>query len=246
MKNIVRIIAFCLIFSFYNIISVSAEEINPPVSIDGIFDDWGDKPSLIDPAGDGVNNHEDLKEVRYITDDKYLYLYIERYPVEDQYKNGGLWDIWIPIINGNGNGAYNCFFPWDKVEGEVWQPRSVSRFEITTHFVEVWDQSSQSMVKEFRVNVTLGGQPIGENRSFTNADGTKLEVRLPLELVGLSGNDEIIFAVGSDIGAENDSIDWISNEGPITSTQGPIFGALTLILGIIAFIWVGKLATRKQ
>lgn len=246
MKKILKVITLCFLFSFFSSILVRAEELDPPIIIDGAYEDWSDKPSLIDPQGDGTNFHEDLKEVKYITDKDYLYLYIERYPVEGEYKDSGLWDLWIPIINGNGYGAHNCFFPWDKKEGEVWKAQSVSTFKITCSFVEIWDSPSQSMVKEFRVRVKINGESIGEDRVFRNVDGSQIEIRLPLALVGLNGNDEIIFSVGSDIGAANENVDWIYDEGPITSTEGPIFGVLTGVLAVAALIWVANLAKANS
>ena len=244
MRMIIKLFSLIMLFSFFSFQGVSASELESPIIIDGKYDDWVDKPSITDDKNDGVNPHEDLKEAKYITDDKYLYIYLERYPVEGEYKNSGLWDIWIPIINGNGNGAHNCFFPWDRVDGEVWYPQKVSTFKITTTFVEVWDSTVQDMVKEFRVRVSLNGASIGEDRIFRDSDGSKFEIRLPLELVGLSGNDEIQFSIGSDISAANEDIDWIYSDGPIFVTQGPIFGILTPFFVILAFIVVGRYIKR--
>ncbi|MEG0297398.1 MAG: hypothetical protein RR620_11835 [Clostridium sp.] len=245
MRRVIKLIVATMFLCNLNIEYVNAEELSSPIIIDGNYEDWSDKPSIIDVESDGVNSHEDLKELRYITDENYLYLYVERYPVEGEYKNQGLWDIWIPIINGNGNGAHNTFLPWDKVEGEVWYPQKVSTFKITTAFVEVWDSSVQAMVKEFRVRVKLGEDNIGEDRVFRNADGSKFEIRLPLSLVGLNGNDEVIFSLASNISAPNDDIDWIYSDGPIHNTQGPIFGILTGVISLGMFVWVAKVVYKK-
>lgn len=242
MKNLIKIITICIIGILSCVVRVDADEVSPPIVIDGVFDDWSDKASLIDSQGDGTNSHQDLKEVKYIIDDEYLYLYVERYPVEGEYKDSGLWDLWIPILNGNGHGGHNCFFPWDKKDDGSWKAQNVSTFKITSSFLEVWDSASQSMVKEFRVIVKINGSSVGEDRAYRNVDGSKIELRLPLSKVGLTGKDEVIFSVGSDIGAANENVDWIYNDGPITSTEGPIFGIFTGILAIAAFLWVGKIA----
>lgn len=239
MRKIIKLITFCMVFSLFSIINVNADELNPPISIDGVFDDWSNTPSLIDPSGDGTNNHEDLKAVKYITDDQYLYLFIERYPVDGEYNGNGLWDIWIPIINGNRYGAHNCFFPWDRKDGEVWRAQSVSTFKVVGNFKEKWDQQLGGNVKLFEVRIKINGESVGEDYLFKGLDGSKIEIKLPLSKVGLSGNDEVVFSVGSDIGAANEYVDWIDNNGPITSTQGPIFGVLTGALIIAAFVWVG-------
>ena len=133
--------------------------------------------------------------------------------------DSGLWDMWIPIINGNGNGRHNCFFSWDSEEGQVWYPQKVSTFKITCGFVELWDSESGSMVKKFNVKVKLDGNSVGEDRLFTNSDGSKIEIRLPLSMVGLNGDlDEVKFNVASDIHAPNEFVDWANDDGPIVVT----------------------------
>lgn len=212
------------------------------IVLDGLFDDWEDKPSVKDKSGDsGSNGTQDLKELRFYADEEYLYLYIERY------KSAQGWDLWVPIINGTGY-EESIFMPWEhgnleenKDEGWKWKSDKVSTFKINVDYSS-WNRNSLA------VKPQIGGKSIGEDMTYFNTDGTKFEIRLPLDLVGLKGvNKEIKFSVASDISQyAPTSIDWIKDDGPIVITQGPIFGALTPMVALLGFAGVGVIATKRK
>ena len=163
-KILLASVIFCTISGQVTYASATTEE-NTPIIIDGIYSDWDGIPNCIDKESDSDKKSEDLKEIKYYVNKDYLYLYIERFPSHSgEYPDSGLWDMWIPIINGNGNGSHNCFFPWDTKEGEVWHPQKVSTFKITCGFVELWDSESGSMVKKFNIRIKLDGNSVGEDQ----------------------------------------------------------------------------------
>ncbi|WP_368240567.1 hypothetical protein [Clostridium paraputrificum] len=245
-KILLASVIFCTISGQVTYASATTEE-NTPIIIDGIYSDWDGIPNCIDKESDSDKKSEDLKEIKYYVNKDYLYLYIERFPSHSgEYPDSGLWDMWIPIINGNGNGSHNCFFPWDTKEGEVWHPQKVSTFKITCGFVELWDSESGSMVKKFNIRIKLDGNSVGEDRLFTNSDGSKIEIRLPLSIIGLNGDlDEVEFNVASDIHASNEFVDWANDDGPIVVTKGPIFGKLTTVVALSGFLGVALVAKKK-
>lgn len=217
-----------------------AENYQADIVLDGVFDDWSDKPSVMDKEADSGTTGQDLKEIKYHSDDNYLYLYVERYTAEQ-----GM-DLWIPIINGEiiGDNTQNVFLPWDERNvgkpGGEWVSTPIPCFKIHVDYAS-WDNSLQVKPK---INTTS----IGEDKTYYNADGTKFEVRLPLEKVGLAGgNKEIIFNVASDISQwAPTNIDWGSDKGPIVITQGPVFGSLTSVIALAGFVGVGAIATKKR
>ncbi|MDU1584249.1 MAG: hypothetical protein E6860_01745 [Clostridium sp.] len=245
-KILLASVIFCTISGQVTYASATTEE-NTPIIIDGIYSDWDGIPNCIDKESDSDKKSEDLKEIKYYVNKDYLYLYIERFPSHSgEYPDSGLWDMWIPIINGNGNGSHNCFFPWDTKEGEVWHPQKVSTFKITCGFVELWDSESGSMVKKFNIRIKLDGNSVGEDRLFTNSDGSKIEIRLPLSIIGLNGDlDEVEFNVASDIHASNEFVDWANDDGPIVVTKVSIFGKLTTVVALSGFLGVALVAKKK-
>lgn len=217
-----------------NVYAAEETSVKAPIVIDGSFSDWMDKPFKLDNVGDTPNTGEDLKEVRYFSDEDYLYLYIERYSASNGF------DLRIPIINGTGYTESN-FFPWENKDKPSWEwsSKNVTSFSVRGDY----DRNT----KEYRVSVRLGWKNVGEDRLFTNSDGTKMEIRLPLKDIGLSGpNKEVKFAVSSNIHQDNSKIDWIPEDGPIVDTSGPIFGALTPIIALSGFIGVGLIAKKRK
>ena len=234
-----------LIFCIFGSTVVNAAEdktVEAPIVIDGIFEDWSDKPTIKDSQGDTVDTKQDLKEIRYFTDDNYLYLYVERYNL------GQEWDLWIPIDCNNGY-EENVFFPWENNGKESWEwsSRKVTTYRISASYAP-WENNS------LMVNVYLkdpnSNTPIyvGENQVFKNSDGTRFEVRLPLGKIGLSGKDgKFSFAVASSISNWSPTnVDWAPNDDFIHITEGPIFGALTPMIAISCFIGVGLIAKKKN
>ncbi|MGG7176657.1 hypothetical protein ACQPU1_03615 [Clostridium paraputrificum] len=245
MKKQRLIIILALIFCMFGNTTVNAkekEQVEAPIVIDGLFEDWNDKPTISDSIGDTSDTNQDLKEIRYFTDDNYLYLYVERYKV------GSGWDIWVPININNGY-EQSVFFPWENNGKESWEwsERAVTTYKINASY-EPWDNNS------LRVNVFLNeannSTPIyvGENQVFKNSDGTRFEVRLPLDKIGLAEKDsKFEFAIASATGQWSPTnIDWAPNNDFINITQGPIFGGLTPIIAVSCFLGVGLIAKKKK
>lgn len=238
MKYIRKILLFVFIFSIFNINYVKADEVavaESSIVIDGKYDDWEGMPSVIDKSGDASKGSQDLKEVRYMADDNFLYLYIERYAP------GSTWDIWIPFPDVKGEGT--VFYPWehgnkDKVNDWEWKDtKKVALFKITCEFSK----------GKMGVHLDYGSQKIG-SYWYNNSDGLRFEIALPLEKVGLNGiGKEIKFSVASDISQWSPTkVDWINDDGPIIVTDGPIFGSMTSLVVLSSFIGVGYIIKKRE
>ena len=97
MKKLIKIFSFLVVFiilPFTEISAVAEEE--PPIIIDGNFEDWVGKPIIIDGEDPGnVPSKHNLTELSYISDDEYLYLRIKlEEKVDYQY------DIQVVFYNG--------------------------------------------------------------------------------------------------------------------------------------------------
>lgn len=75
MKKAIKKIILCYAFLIL-IFSMPVHAAGVGVTLDGYFDDWSDKPQIVlTPGGSGNTKQEHI--VKWYTDDKYLYLYID-------------------------------------------------------------------------------------------------------------------------------------------------------------------------
>lgn len=223
MKWLIKLFSLVWIFSLFpQYINAKAETIKPIV-IDGNFDDWVGKPTIVDGVDPGnVPEKHNMVNMSYMSDDEYLYMRVKLVAkVDYQY------DLQVMFYNG-------------------------TKGEKTPHYPSYLDFEEMIMAQTFSITVSGGGgewDPIKtdvkfnkqfvESGIFTSDDGSEVEFRLPLELVGLDGpNKEIQFSVKSNPYSDIKNIDWISDDGPIIDTTGPVFGGLTffVVLGVILFV----------
>lgn len=74
LKKILKIF-FCVFITAIILLPVSVSAAATPISLDGYFDDWNDKPIIYLRYGSIVP--EQAHQVKEITDDNYLYMYIK-------------------------------------------------------------------------------------------------------------------------------------------------------------------------
>lgn len=233
-KGLIFLLLFCLLGKNYAYADTINEK-SSEIVIDGELSDWDLMPGLTDKSGDASKLSQDLKEVRYFADSDYLYLYIERYEAAHN------WDLWIPIGNAKG-GSGSVFYPWengnkDKQGWEWTSTYGVTYFSITATY-------SNGIMS---VYPSLKGERL-EGGNYINSDGTRFEVKLPLDKIGLAGPDKkVSFSVASDISQWSPvNVDWIYDEGFINIDKGPIFGGLTPIVVLSSFILVGLIARKNN
>ena len=225
LKTGIKIMMFLLLITFSYATKTFAE--NPLVktsgiSLDGNFDDWVGKPELSDPNKDTKGPWMDFLNVKYIADNEYLYIYVERLAA----KKSEPWHFDVVIFNAV-SGQPQLQYPFGQSES-IYAPQ----FDITTSF--------PSSKNEALVNVSFDGQNI-EN-TFTSSNNNKeIEFRIPLSKVGLDGfNKQIKFAFKSDT-TSGAVIDWVPDKYEITMTTGPTGSKISSIL---FFIVVSLIAYR--
>ncbi|MGL5353114.1 MAG: hypothetical protein ACRDA5_07295 [Clostridium sp.] len=249
------ILGLALMFGGIPTITVLADTGQPSIEINGEYSDWVDKPGVSDASGDTTGG-TDLEELKFYREENLLYLNIKRYPN----KATEQWNLRIPIINADPKyGTVPVFLPWDEIKDEngngtgVWpnndNPTQEVAYLVTISYREDWDPSVGDwgeMVNMMQVTVSLENNRI--DYLYKCIDTNETEFALDLSWVGL-GDDtsEVEFAVGSNTDADvHGNIDWISENGPIKITDGPIFGALTVVITMSSIFAVAFLANKKR
>ncbi|MGL5153013.1 MAG: hypothetical protein ACRC7N_20840 [Clostridium sp.] len=208
---------------------VKADTIQSEIILDGKFEDWSGKPIIKDKTGDAPKSKDDLIELRYYTNEEYIYVYLEREHPQGKEE----WDSQVVFLNGKGS-TDEHYIPWENegVSPHEWKGSYYTTVKINVNF-EYWPK------EQFRVQLKLGGENI-ETTYSSSPDGKKIEFRVPLKSIGLDGQgQEIKMAVKSPPEAYHPNIDWIGDNGPIIITPGPIFGSLT---GLVVLMSVGSVA----
>lgn len=204
MLSLILIILFCIAPK-----NTYAATINSGITLDGSFSDWAGKPDVIDIKNDIKSPQNDFIDVKYITDDEYLYLYAERLAAS---KNNP-WHFEVIIPNG--------------ITG---QNEEVNLFNNgKASFLPVFDVTVSFQKNLNLVTIGYSGQTL-ETTLSSSANGKAIEFRIPLSKVGLSGpNHEIQFALKSDPD-KNNNIDYLPDAYPITLTTGPTGGIYTSVI----------------
>lgn len=201
------------------------------INIDGSFHDWDDKPFIEDPEHDIKSPWLDFLNVKYIADNKYLYLYVERLSAEKSEP----WHFNVVILNGT-KGEKHKVFPYGDDK-----PLYAPLYDIILSYDD--RSSSDGAV----VNVSFDGEDI-ESTYSSKDNGKAVEFRIPLERVGLDGVDkEIKFMLASDIDDKEGIVDWVPDGRPITVTTGSTFWQMsTAILLITTFAAAYGVFEKKQ
>lgn len=193
-------------------------KIESNITLDGNFDDWNDKPFIIDDKHDVKNPGMDILGVGYFSDNEYLYLKVERQSANKSQP----WKFSVIILNA------------EKGEKQLQSPFGVSKpiyapqFDIITEYMG--NKSHSGTV----VNVSFNGENIESTFSASN-NAKEIELRIPLAKVGLDGlNKEIQFMLKSDTDPKTGEVDWIPDNRPIIVTTGPTFWQFSSI-----FVFVG-------
>ena len=217
MKSLIKIMMFLLLIIFTFATKTFAQ--NTPVktsgiTLDGNFEDWVGKPELSDPKQETKGPWQDFLEVKYIADNEYLYLYVERLAA----KKSEPWHFSVVIFN-NVSGQPQLQYPFGQSQS-VYAPQ----FDIVTSF--------PSSKNNALVNVSFNGEDIESTFSSSNND-KEIEFRVPLSKVGLDGfNKQVKFALKSDT-EDNAVIDWVPDRYAITMTTGPTGSEITSIFFFI-------------
>lgn len=188
--------------------------VNGSIILDGSFDDWNGKPYVIDTIHDTESTGEDFLEVRYFTDDRYLYMDVERQSASKSKP----WHFYVVMLNAAA-GKKQVQYPYG-----MSLPIYAPQFSIEASFAGSKSQDGAL------VNVGFDGESIEETYSSSN-DGKKIEFRVPLQKVGLDGKNKIvIFMLKSFDSGDGHDIDWVPNGRPIIITTGPTLWELSSIL----------------
>lgn len=195
------------------------------ISIDGDFDDWSGKPSFSDPKHDIKSPWLDFTGLQYYADDQYLYLRLERLAA----KKSDPWEFKVVILNAN-SGENHENYPFGPDE-----PVYAPQFDVKSYYTG--NHSSDKTA----INVSFDGADI--ETTFSSSNNNKdVELRVPLELVGLNGPDkQVEFVIGSATDEKTGVIDWIPDGEKIIVTTGPASGKWWTI---ICFAAVSVLAYR--
>jgi hypothetical protein len=225
MKNCYKIALVILFFTIVlsvPTVAAHAAAINAGITLDGNFSDWNGKPGVSDGKHDVNNTENDFINTKYIADNNYLYLYVERLAAS---KNAP-WHFKVIIPNG--------------VSG---QNKNINLFNKgKLSFVPVFDVTVSFEKSLNLVSVSYNGQSI-ESTLSSSPNGKIIEFRIPLDRVGLSGfSKEIQFALQSDSDKDNNA-DWLPEAYPITLTTGPTGAVIT---SIIFFLGVSFLVYRVK
>ena len=86
----------CLVFS-YSILYCGT-----PIVIDGLFSDWNDVSSYIDPEGDCLNS--DFKDIKITNDSEFLFVYIDFYQGEFLMQDWNDFHLYIDVDNDHLTG----------------------------------------------------------------------------------------------------------------------------------------------
>ncbi|WP_432402818.1 Firmicu-CTERM sorting domain-containing protein [Wukongibacter sp. M2B1] len=243
MKRVLISIILALLFTIFLSTEVFAlKEPQTQQEIDGSFDDWKDKPYLSDYKRDIVSSSLNFTEVRYFADGEYLYLYVER-------KSGGKyqsWDFDLLILNPERGwknyGLIPTKFEYDRkynyYTASDFKRAKYVKFDIST------DYNYKKNNKGTPIKVCLNGEKI-ESSMSVSSNNKRVEFRIPLEKVGLEGeNKEIKFMLKSafDIKSYKKGLypyDWIANGKPIVLTTGSTCWQMSALIFFIIVLFIG-------
>lgn len=187
------------------------------IQIDGAFDDWNDKPYIEDAKHDIKSTSNDLEKIKYLADENYLYLYVERQSA----RKSEPWHFNVVFLNG-ARGDKHKVFPFN-VDEPVYAPM----FDVTLSYDD--RKNSDGGL----VNVGIDGEDIESTYSAAD-NGKAIEFRLPLNLVGLNGiSKQVSFALCSDIDEREGVRDWVPDNRPVIVTAGPTFWQLSSLVFFI-------------
>lgn len=194
------------------------------IELDGLFEDWADKPFVVDNKHDIKNPWLDFEQVRYYTDDEYLYLYVERLSANKSEP----WNSHVVMLNAiKGNPVEQ--YPFG--DEAIYAPQ----FDIVTHYDD--NRGNNGII----VDVFFEGALLESTFSAEN-NAKVIEFRVPLEAVGLNGlNKDIQFMLKSEEGKKED-VDWVADGRPIIVTTGP---TLPQVITILFFVSVSFMAYKK-
>lgn len=218
--NRVFIILLILAAVFLNSSKVYAAStsLNSGIVLDGNFNDWDGKPYIMDTKHDTENTWQDFNEVKYCTDNQYLYLDVQRLSANKAQP----WNFSVVILNA---------LKGDKQAQYIYgasNPIYAPQFDITTSFTD--NKSNNGAI----VDVSFDGDDIEDTYSCSN-NGKEIEFRIPLQKVGLDGISKMIsFMLKSSSTQGIYNIDWVPNGYPIVITTGPTFWQLSSIVFLTA------------
>lgn len=233
MKNRFNIIVLLLMFiSISPMKAFAASSSASNIILDGNFDDWNDKPFISDVKHDEKSPWLDFLEIRYFTDNQYLYLKVERQSANKSEP----WNFNVVILNAI-QGEKQLQYPFGQSK-----PVYAPQFDINTDYTD--NKSHNGGI----VNVSFNGENIESTFSAAD-DGKEIEFKIPLSKVGLDGlNKEIQFMLKSDTDPKTGQTDWTPNGRPIIITTGPTFWQLTSIFLfiVVSFIAYGIYGRRNE
>jgi len=252
LKRELKIIILILLFT----ISLSTEVFalkgsqNPQeIEIDGDFDDWKDKPYLSDYKRDIVSSSLNFTEVRYFADGEYLYLYVERKSA----KKSQPWDFDLLILNAERGWKQYGVIPTKFKYNRKYKYYIASNFKRVKYvkFDISTDDSYRKNNRGTPIKVCLNNEKIESSMSISS-NNKRVEFRIPLERVGLEGeNKEIKFMLKSafDIKSYKKGLypyDWIANGKPIIMTTGSTYWQMSALIFFIVVSFIGYRFTKKR
>lgn len=213
-KGLILVSLIIIIFTSYTAAFAQGTTGTAGITLDGDFSDWAGKPYIDDPKHDKVKPWDDFLGARYITDDSYLYLDVQRLAA----KKSDIWDFSVVIANG----VKGTMLPqYTKEDGStVYAPQ----FDIKSHY------SGNKSTDGIIVDVYFNGEKI-ESNLYAASDNKEVEFRIPLSYVGLDGlNKEVRFMLKSDPDKSSGNVDWFPAAGTVTVATGPTFYILSTIV----------------
>lgn len=239
-KNYKILVVFLILLLFP--IRAEAASSSGNIIIDGNFDDWTGKPTINDTIGDISYPWQDVSKLSYFTDQNYLYLCVTRESGVTSFD----WDLDIFILNPEKNSTKLDKTVSNKINQmnkNVTSSNSKNKnvyasvFEVRTYYAYDYPYYEEKGI----VDVTFGNKEI-ESTYSASKDGKKIEFRIPLNLIGLSGFDkQIRFFIAShdDFYWKHgyfyyDEVDWVPDEGSILVTTGGTNWKLTTAVFFIS------------
>lgn len=252
MKKGLRILILILLFTIIlstQVFAVKLSQSEHGIEIDGEFDDWKDKPYFRDYKRDIVSTSLNFREVRYFADEEYLYLYVERQSA----KKSQYWNFDLLILNAERGRKHYGIIPTKYKYDRKYNYYIASKFKKFKYvkFDIGTDHSYRRNYKGIPIKVCINDEKI-ESRISASNDNKRIEFRIPLEKVGLEGeNKEVKFMLKSsfDIKAYRKGLypyDWIANGKPIIMTTVSTFWQVSAIVFFAAISFMGHRIYKKR
>lgn len=205
------------------------------IKLDGKFEEWQGMHVIYDRKGDAPEK-EDIHEVRYFTDNNYLYLNIKR---KSDIHYNDKWDFEVLLLDTpSGN----------KTTHYIYKDGKVTSFMATTFQVSVY----KTDYKEkgcFVVKVSKDNNPI-ETTFSCGTGGENIEFKIPLKLAGLEGPKNIIkFLIKSNLKAPYIyQIEYVPDFGPVLISTIPALGNsnLEFCFFLIIVILIYRFCNKKD